>query len=121
MCIRDRCFIAHSFLCSLQNSALSFEHIAPDQQGSNFDKNFLLVNTEDKNSSKHESSYFSMTDKENWKNIPPVLKNEAIVIGIRRVYWKAKIHILVEIKECYPVPGRTHYSFYNNGKWSEWK
>lgn len=81
----------------------------------------MLVNTEDKNSSKHESSYFYMVDKENWKNIPPVLKDEAIVIGIRRVYWKANIHILVEIKECYPVPGRTHYRFYNNGKWSIWK
>ncbi len=91
--------------------------------GSGFNKNFKLISTTDRYSNYHKRSMFSFdsSTKSTFSNIPTVLNLEAgAVVGIREVYWRSSIHILVKVTEMYPNYGREHYCFCNNGTWSAW-
>lgn len=87
-----------------------------------FNSNFRLVSLTDKNSDRHRRAYFSWNSntKSNFSSIPTALANENSVVGVREVYWISNIHVLVKVIEAYPVPGRTHFTFYNNGTWTAW-
>ena len=91
--------------------------------GSSFNKNFKLISTSDRYSNYHKRSMFSWdsSTKSNFSNIPTVLNLETgSVVGIREVYWRNSINILVKVTEMYPNYGREHWCFYNNGSWSAW-
>lgn len=66
------------------------------------------------------------SNRDKYKNIPPIAKNLGNFIGIREVAYKSgssasNAHILVKLTEMYPEVGRIHFSFLNYGNWTEWK
>ena len=104
------------------NSALNYFNAVDDVTGSNFRKNFWLINPDDKTSEINKNSFFAVTqtDRAEWKNIPPDMPNQTI-IGMREVFVRNSQHVLVQITEFHPIAGRRYCSMYNNGSWSEWK
>ena len=92
--------------------------------GSSFGKNFLSVNPSvrfDKYKQK-ACFYWDANTKSDFSNIPTALNSvTGSVIGEREVKYRTDKHILVQVTEMYPVQGRTHSNFYNNGSWSGWK
>lgn len=85
--------------------------------GSSFQKNFLNFGQLDFD----KEAYFAKGDSEpGWTNIPSIIGN-TIWIGARRVYNYNNQHVLIEIAEFYPSPGRIWTNFYNVSYWSGWK
>ena len=85
--------------------------------GSSFQKNFLNFGQLDFD----KEAYFAKGDSEpGWTNTPSIIGN-TIWIGARRVYNYNNQHVLVEIAEFYPSPGRIWTNFYNVSYWSGWK
>lgn len=105
-----------------QNSALDYFNAADDITGSNFQKNFWLINRNDKTSEINKNSFFALTqaDRDEWENIPPDMPNQTI-IGMREVFVRNSRHALVQITEIIPIAGRRYCSMYNNGFWSDWQ
>ena len=104
------------------NSSLDYFNAADDITGSNFQKNFWLINRNDKTSEINKNSFFALTqaDRDEWENIPPDMPNQTI-IGMREVFVRNSQHALVQITEFYPIAGRRYCSMYNNGLWSDWQ
>ena len=85
--------------------------------GSSFQKNFLNFGQLDFD----KEAYFAKGDSETgWTNTPSIIGNTAW-IGARRVYNHNNQHVLVEIIEFYPSPGRIWTNLYNVSYWSGWK
>ena len=85
--------------------------------GSSFQKNFLNFGQLDFD----KEAYFAKGDSESgWTNTPSIIGN-TVWIGARRVYNHNNQHVLVEIIEFYPSPGRIWTNFYNVSYWSGWK
>ena len=105
------------------NSALLYEKFAHDTTGENFNKNFLLVDTNNREAIENQRCFFDITDstRGDYVNIPSAMPSEGVVIGYRAVYVKSPIHCLVKITECFPVSGRQYFNFYNSGNWDGWK
>lgn len=105
------------------NSALLYEKFAYDTTGENFNKDFLLIDTNNREAIAHQRSFFDITDstRGDYLNIPSAMPSEGVVIGYREVYYKSAIHCLVKITECFPVSGRQYFNFYNSGNWDGWK
>lgn len=105
------------------NSALLYEKFAHDTTGENFNKNLLLIDTNNTEAIVNQRSFFEITDstRGDYVNIPSAMPSEGVVIGYRAVYVKSAIHCLVKITECFPVSGRQYFNFYNSGNWDGWK
>lgn len=105
------------------NSALLYEKFAYDTTGENFNKNLLLIDTNNTEAIVNQRSFFEITDstRGDYVNIPSAMPSEGVVIGYRAVYVKSAIHCLVKITECFPVSGRQYFNFYNSGNWDGWK
>ena len=105
------------------NSALLCEKFAYDTTGENFNKNLLLIDTNNTEAIVNQRSFFDITDstRGDYLNIPSAMPSEGVVIGYREVYVKSASHCLVKITECFPVSGRQYFNFYNSGNWDGWK
>lgn len=105
------------------NSALLYEKFAYDTTGENFNKNLLIIDTNNTEAIVNQRSFFEITDstRGDYVNIPSAMPSEGVVIGYRAVYVKSAIHCLVKITECFPVSGRQYFNFYNSGNWDGWK
>ena len=105
------------------NSALLYEKFAYDTTGENFNKDLLLIDTNNREAIAHQRSFFDITDstRGDYLNIPSAMPSEGVVIGYREVYYKSASHCLVKITECFPVSGRQYFNFYNSGNWDGWK
>lgn len=106
-----------------KSSALLYEKFAYDTTGENFNKNLLLIDTNNTEAIVNQRSFFEITDstRGDYVNIPSAMPSEGVVIGYRAVYVKSAIHCLVKITECFPVSGRQYFNFYNSGNWDGWK
>ena len=104
------------------NSALTLKHAVSETSGAEFGYNFLLVESSNKNSTYHKTSYFSVepSNESSWKNKPSQMPT-GVVIGMREVFYRNNSHILVRLTELYPICGRQYFDFYNVGIWSGWK
>ena len=103
------------------NNALSPNYFA-SVDGSSFNKNFLLISS-DAYQTQNRRAFFgwNSTTKSNYSNIPTVLDNvSGSVIGVREVFVRSSTHILVKVTEMYPIWGRVHCNFLNNGSWGGW-
>lgn len=105
------------------NSALLYQNATANITGDNFNKNLLLIDTNNPDAIANQNSYFDITDatRGEYINIPTNMPSSGVVIGYRTVYVKSSIHCAVKIMEMYPVVGRQYYNFYNSGKWEGWK
>ena len=101
---------------------LFFVNIVSSTDGSSFNKNFLLVSLEDAISDRNKTSYFSNpSDDTEWTNFTDEMSGKAW-IGIRYVFRRNNLHVLIEIHEMYPVHGRIWSNFYNSDlRWQGWK
>ncbi len=117
----DRIVAAEKNITTI-NSSLDYFNAADDITGSNFQKNFWLINRNDKTSEINKNSFFALTqaDRDEWENIPPDMPNQTI-IGMREVFVRNSQHVLVQITEFHPIAGRRYCSMYNNGLWSDWQ
>lgn len=91
--------------------------------GSSFSYDLLNVTPSLNNTMFQKNAYFSKpVDDSAWKQecIPTSMQGK-LWIGYRIVMKRNSIHILVEIHELYPVPGRIWSNFYNNGTWNGWR
>lgn len=104
------------------NSTLALKNTVDENSGVEFAYNFLLVESNNKNSTYHKTSYFSVepSNESKWNNKPSQMP-AGIVIGVREVFYRSNVHILVRLTEFYPVCGRQYFDFYNVGTWSGWK
>lgn len=118
----DRIVAAEKNITTI-NSALLYEKFAYDTTGENFNKNLLLIDTNNTEAIVNQRSFFEITDstRGDYVNIPSAMPSEGVVIGYRAVYVKSAIHCLVKITECFPVSGRQYFNFYNSGNWDGWK
>lgn len=92
--------------------------------GSSFGKNFMMVNpTVRYDQYKQKACFFwDASTKSQFSNIPTTLNSvTGAVIGEREVFYRSSTHIFIRVTEFYPVPGRQHCNFYNNGSWVGWK
>lgn len=105
------------------NSALLYQNATANITGDNFNKNLLLIDTNNPDAIVNQNSYFDITDatRGEYINIPTNMPSSGVVIGYRTVYVKSSIHCAVKIMEMYPVVGRQYYNFYNSGNWDGWK
>lgn len=104
------------------NSALALKHTVNENSGEEFGYNFLNIEINNKNSTYHKTSYFSVdsSNESRWNNKPSQMPAD-VVIGMREVFYRSNFHILVRLTEFYPVCGRQYFIFYNTGMWSGWK
>lgn len=104
------------------NSTLTLKHAVNESSGEEFGYNFLNIEINNKNSTYHKTSYFSVdsSNESRWENKPSQMP-AGVVIGMREVFYRNNFHILVRLTEFYPVCGRQYFIFYNTGVWSEWK
>lgn len=104
------------------NSALTLKHAVSETSGAEFGYDFLLVESSNKNSTCHKTSYFSIdtSNEGKWNNKPSQMPT-GVVIGVREVFYRNNSHILVRLTEFYPICGRQYFDFYNVGIWSGWK
>ena len=118
----DRIVAAEKNITTI-NSALLYEKFAYDTTGENFNKDLLLIDTNNTEAIVNQRSFFEITDstRGDYVNIPSAMPSEGVVIGYRAVYVKSAIHCLVKITECFPVSGRQYFNFYNSGNWDGWK
>ena len=86
-----------------------------------FGSDFLNIDISFASAEIHKPAFFIMNASNQISNYPPYFNTTGTFYGIRTVYWRSNQHIMVEIKEMYPVSGRVHTNFYNNGIWSGWK
>lgn len=85
--------------------------------GASFAYNFLLFG----NNILDQNSFFVKDAASTaWLNYPSDFEGTTW-IGIRLVYNLNNTHVLVEIHETYPVPGRIWSNFYNVSQWTGWK
>lgn len=103
------------------NRNILYVNANSDVSGSSFGKNFNNISLTTEKSTLHQSAYFEKPASDSgWSGIPSALIGK-IFVGYREVLWRNSTHVMVQIIEMYPTPGRVWSSFYNNGTWSGWK
>ena len=89
--------------------------------GANFNNSFTYVDLTQQYCERNQMCYFYSSDFSNeYINKPTLLENESHVMGFREVFVRTSVHALVKVTEMYPVYGRQHFNFYNNGTWKGW-
>lgn len=112
--LSDRCDNLRSDMLYVQSNGVD--------GGQSFGKNFLYVDLDNPNGSHNQTSYFGLEPGDSgWVKIPPGINRNDSWIGIRYVLWRNPKHIMVEIHEMYPIPGKLWFNFYNYGNWSGWR
>lgn len=94
------------------------------QDGTGFNKNFLLITPNNFNTQHMRRSgwsWFGTTERANFTNIPTLLANATSAAGIRQVYFINSNQIQVRVIENYPQFGRVHANAYQNGTWTGWR
>lgn len=94
------------------------------QDGTGFNKNFLLITPNNFNTQHMRRSgwsWFGTTERANFTNIPTLLANATSATGIRQVYFINSNQIQVRVIENYPQFGRVHANAYQNGTWTGWR
>ena len=91
--------------------------------GSSFSKNFLTINPSVRKDNYKKRAYFywDSNTRDSFSNRPTAMASASTGIGVREVFYRTDKHILVKVTEMWPVPGRQHFNFYNNGSWSGWR
>lgn len=95
---------------------------AQDKFGTSFGKDLLMIDTENELSEKNKRAYFSVTNENvtTWKNLPGGFMRGNVVMGVREVFWRNTVHVMVKVTELFPDYGKQYINLFNNGKWGEW-
>lgn len=89
--------------------------------------NMLMVGYSSSSFANQKLRYsISSSNKSQYSNLPVAYNSISTAVGIRDVIYlggssDSNAHVLVKLTEAYPIAGRTHYNFLNDGTWSGWK
>ena len=101
------------------------ETVAQPDRSKNVKSNALSVNLKDMNAASNLPGCVKTDDASTVKNLPSAIKEGKFYAlwdcDVLTMSGDGKAHLLVTMREMYPVPGRVWVNWYNWENWTGWK